>query len=281
MTAPPAAAPTPGPAPQRVLFWASKQLGLRCFAHLAELAAGRPDAAIAGLVHSDRDHRKSGRARNELVELARDLGVPVFDEHQDPVGTDATIGIAVGYPHRITPRALARCQRGALNLHMAPLPHYRGSKTLAHAIINGEERCGVSLHYMDAGLDTGDVIAVRWIPIPPTGPERQIMTELAETAFDLFTEYAPRLLDPEPIPATPQSVLEEQGGVVPRRCTRASLAALYELSHGWDFERLYRYARALDTGNGKLPYIEDGGRRIYLQVAPGPPSTAHETEPTP
>jgi methionyl-tRNA formyltransferase len=261
------------PAGRRVLFWGSKELGRRCFAQLVDHARSQARVDIVAVCVSARDARRGATPPDAIAALAGELGVPVFTEHDDiPVAAD--VGLAVGYPHAIPAAVLGRCRDGALNLHMGPLPHYRGSKTLVHAILNGESRYGVSLHYMDAALDTGDVVAVRWMDLPGDRTAEQITDQLVELGFDLVEEHLPRLLGGGRLPAVPQSELAAVGGVLPRYYTRTSIAPLYRLSAEWDFDMLYRHVRALTTGEGRAPYLEHQGRRLYLSTQPPSPAAA-------
>jgi methionyl-tRNA formyltransferase len=257
-------------AARRVLFWGGKQLGYRCLAHLVEHARNTAAVEIVGVGVSARDGRRGGADRTAVASLARRLGLPTFTECDD-VTVSADVGIAIGYPHLIPPSALDRCRDGALNLHLAPLPHYRGTKTLVHAILNGDSRHGATLHYMDAGIDTGDVVVVRWMDLPRGGTTQQIMVKLADLGYEIFVEYLPRILAPGRLPAVPQSDLVA-AGVAPMYCTRRSIDPLYRLSAEWDFDTLHRHTRALTTGDARMPYLEQDGRRIYLSVdPPGPP----------
>ncbi len=54
---------------------------------------------------------------------------------------------------------------GCMNVHVSLLPKYRGAAPMQRAIMNGEEKTGVTVMYMDEGLDTGDIIAVSEFPI--------------------------------------------------------------------------------------------------------------------
>ena len=54
---------------------------------------------------------------------------------------------------------------GCINLHVSLLPKYRGAAPMQRAIMNGEKETGVTVMYMDEGLDTGDVIAREIFPI--------------------------------------------------------------------------------------------------------------------
>lgn len=252
---------------RRVIFWGSKELGRRCFARLVDHACSHTEVEIVAVCVSARDAGRGATPSDAIAALAGDLGIPVFTEHDD-IAVAADVGLAVGYPHVIPAAVLRRCRDGAVNLHMGPLPHYRGSKTLVHAILNGETRYGVSLHYMDAALDTGDVVAVRWMDLPGDRTAEQITDQLVEIGFDLVEEHLPRLLSGGRLPAVPQSELAETAGVLPRYYTRTSVVPLYRLSAHWDFDMLYRHVRALTTGEGRAPYLEHQGRRIYLSTQP-------------
>lgn len=56
---------------------------------------------------------------------------------------------------------------GFLNCHAGALPFYRGRSPLNWAILNGEERFGVTVHHVDEGVDTGDIVLQRFGPIGP------------------------------------------------------------------------------------------------------------------
>ena len=47
---------------------------------------------------------------------------------------------------------------GCLNIHASLLPKYRGASPIQHVIIDGEEKTGITIMQMDAGLDTGDML---------------------------------------------------------------------------------------------------------------------------
>jgi methionyl-tRNA formyltransferase len=69
--------------------------------------------------------------------------------------------------------------KGIVNIHLSELPRYRGIAPVTFAIMNGEEEHGVSLHYIDEGVDRGDVISQRKINIKDLN---------ANDAFDLATK---------------------------------------------------------------------------------------------
>lgn len=56
---------------------------------------------------------------------------------------------------------------GCLNIHASLLPKYRGTSPIQHVILDGEEKTGVTIMQMDAGIDTGDMLYKKEIPIAP------------------------------------------------------------------------------------------------------------------
>ncbi len=109
--------------------------------------------------------------------------------------------LSVLWPHIIGPKDLSEAVY--LNLHPAPLPEYRGCNSYAHAIINGEDEYGVSLHYMDEGIDTGPIIGVRRFPIFHDDTGKSLYDRAQVEALNLFEEWWPVLREGLP-PATVQ-----------------------------------------------------------------------------
>jgi methionyl-tRNA formyltransferase len=80
-------------------------------------------------------------------------------------GLEPDLVVCMGFPWKIPPDALAVPRLGWLNGHPSLLPRHRGPIPVAWAIRNGDEEYGVTFHRMDAGLDTGAILAQRPLPI--------------------------------------------------------------------------------------------------------------------
>lgn len=90
------------------------------------------------------------------------------------------VAVVVAYGKILPPEVLAAPRLGCLNVHASLLPRYRGAAPIQWAIVRGETETGVCLMQMDAGMDTGPVLARRSLSI---GPD--------ETAGELFERLAP------------------------------------------------------------------------------------------
>jgi len=102
------------------------------------------------------------------------------------IGPDAIIVVGYG---RIIPQWMIDLPRlGNLNLHASLLPKYRGAAPIQWAIANGESVTGVTTMRIDAGLDTGDILMQREIPIAPEDTAETLGLKLASIGADLMVE---------------------------------------------------------------------------------------------
>src|SRR5215470_8962437 len=96
--------------------------------------------------------------------------------------------IVVGYG-RIIPQWMLDLPRlGNINLHASLLPKYRGAAPIQWAIANGETVTGVTTMRIDAGLDTGDILLQKEMPIAPDDTSETLAPRLAEMGADLLAE---------------------------------------------------------------------------------------------
>ena len=132
--------------------------------------------------------RQDARA-NEIREEVRGRGIETIEQ---PLKCDSN-----GFAERISslepdlifvwsyPMILAKDiigipRLGCMNLHMGLLPHYRGVNGLKWALINDEAQTGVTLHYMDEGIDTGDMISRISFPL---GEEDDLVSLMKKARF--------------------------------------------------------------------------------------------------
>ena len=164
--------------------------------------------------------RPRGRGMEMMVSPVKDaairLGIAVlqpatiknnaeFRDQLAATGPDASIDaiVVVGYG-RIIPQWMIDLPRlGNLNLHASLLPKYRGAAPIQWAIANGESVTGVTTMRIDAGLDTGDILMQREIPIGPEDTAETLGPKLASIGADLMVATV-RGLDTGQVHPTPQ-----------------------------------------------------------------------------
>ncbi|WP_030299677.1 formyltransferase family protein [Streptomyces katrae] len=147
---------------------------------------------------------------------ARHLHVPASDDvnaHADALAQVCTDGVVWSLNNRRIFRApLLSGGLRILNIHNGLLPRHRGLPSVAvlFALLNGEREYGATLHEVDAGIDTGRVLAVRRFPVAPDARHFQVMLRGVRACQALFEETLPAVaaaaaLPPPPAPAGPSA----------------------------------------------------------------------------
>lgn len=104
--------------------------------------------------------------------------------------------IAVVAYGKILPKAILDIPKyGCINVHSSLLPKYRGSAPMQWAIINGEEKTGVTTMLMDIGMDTGDMLLKKEIAILDTDNLETIHDKLMVIGADLLVETIDKLVE--------------------------------------------------------------------------------------
>ncbi|HTT17388.1 MAG TPA: methionyl-tRNA formyltransferase [Candidatus Sulfotelmatobacter sp.] len=96
--------------------------------------------------------------------------------------------IVVGYGRIIPQWMLDLPPLGNINLHASLLPKYRGAAPIQWAIANGETLTGNTTMRVDAGLDTGDILLQKEMPIAPDDTSETLAPRLADMGADLLVE---------------------------------------------------------------------------------------------
>jgi phosphoribosylglycinamide formyltransferase 1 len=113
---------------------------------------------------------------------AREAGIPTatfsLDCHTDRAERDLVMAtwleehgvelvVLAGYMHLLTPPFLKRFPERVINVHPSLLPAFPGARAIDDALAAGVETTGVSVHYVDDGLDTGPLIVQEDVPVEP------------------------------------------------------------------------------------------------------------------
>jgi methionyl-tRNA formyltransferase len=161
-----------------------------------------------------RPDQPAGRGKplraSPVKRLAEKHGLPIFQpstfrkpEFVAPLRDLAPDAILVAaYGLILPPEVLAIPPRGCVNTHASLLPRHRGAEPIPAAILAGDTETGITLMQMDAGLDTGPILAQRAIPIAEDDTTSTLTPKLADLAAALLIETLPRILageiEPQP-----------------------------------------------------------------------------------
>lgn len=180
---------------------------------------------------------------------------------KDPQATDEIrtlnpdVIVVMAYGQILPGTVLEIPKVACLNLHASLLPRWRGAAPIQAAIAAGDRETGITVIYMDEGLDTGDILLQRKIDISPNETGGILHDRLGEIAPDVLLESL-RLLENGTAPRTPQNN------------ALATLAPKLNREHGridWNepAETIERKIRAFNPWPGAFTEIGGGNLKIF------------------
>ena len=181
----------------RVIFMGTPEFAALC---LEQLILNRYQVVAA---YTQRD-KPAGRGRTlvsppvKRVALAWELPVvqPASLKSEEAVaklaGFAPDVIVVAAFGQILPPSVLDVPRYGCINIHPSLLPRFRGASPIVAAILAGDEFTGVSIMLMDAGLDTGPVLARAQIPISRWDTTGSLTTKLSIIAAQLLGEVLPR-----------------------------------------------------------------------------------------
>ncbi len=127
-------------------------------------------------------------------------------------GRGVELVVLAGYMALLTPGFLARFPGHIINVHPALLPAFPGLRAIEQALEYGVKVFGVTVHFVDEGVDTGPIIAQRAVELPEATDPAQVREALRPLEHDLLCEAVVRLArgDVHSDPAHPRHVTVER-----------------------------------------------------------------------
>ncbi len=183
----------------RIIFMGYHNIGYVCLKALIELCREVGDEIVAVVTHEDDPKEEIWFA--SVRQLAFENYLPVYQpaDPNDPAFLAAMQALqpdwlfSCYYRHMLKQPLLDLPRLGALNLHGSLLPRYRGRCPLNWVLVHGEAETGVTLHYMEAKADRGDIVGFQRVPITFEDTALTLFAKMTVAAQALMREAYPLL----------------------------------------------------------------------------------------
>ena len=145
--------------------------------------------------------RKKVLTKTPVKELAEEYNIEVFQPVRIKNDFDKIIEwnpdmiITCAYGQIIPEEIINLPKLGCINVHGSLLPKYRGGAPIHRSIINGDKETGITIMYMDKGMDTGNIISMRSIPIEDEDNLETLSDKLSILGRDLLLDTLPSIID--------------------------------------------------------------------------------------
>lgn len=214
-----------------------------------------------------REDKPKGRGKEmafpPVKEYALEHNIPVFQpgKIKSPEAIEilkkyeADIFVVAAYGQILSKEILEMPRLGCINVHTSLLPKYRGSSPIQWAIIEGETETGVTIMQMDEGMDTGDILFTKTVPIDKDETGGSLFDKLAATGADIIVDALDLIEKGEVTPikqdeelATYTKMLNKKLGYI--RFVRSA-------------EEIERLVRGLDPWPSTYTYYNDKTLKIW------------------
>jgi phosphoribosylglycinamide formyltransferase-1 len=156
---------------------------------------GRDGIEVAGVASNKPGAMALDRAREAAIETA------VFErgDYRDRAERDEAIGdwlaergvdliVLAGYMELLSPEFVSRFRNRIVNVHPALLPSFPGLDAIEQALDHGVRVTGVTVHFVDEGVDSGPVILQRAVPVPESRDVQELEAEIHRVEHELLPE---------------------------------------------------------------------------------------------
>ena len=216
----------------------------------------------------DKPKGRSGELQvSDVKACALEHNIPVFQpvkikekEHVEFLrSVPADIYVVAAFGQILSQEILDIPRLGCVNIHASILPEYRGAAPIQQAIIDGKKSTGVTIMQMAAGMDTGDILLQREIPITDDDTGGSLFDKLSGLGAELIVEALPKIERGELTPIPQDEDLATKCGKLSKNMGR--------IDFSMDAVSIRNLIRGLDPWPSAFAYLEGKMLKIWKAKA--------------
>ena len=239
----------------------SKPIGFQCLAYLLENAKAL-NVEVIGVLTNTKHILNANE--HDIVALCQKNGVKIVPNLSAFLEIAAVdIIISVQYHQILKQRHIDKARQIAVNLHIAPLPEYRGCNQFSFAILDKAKMFGTTIHKMETKIDAGDILFESRFAIPEKCMVSELYALSLEKTLLLFQKHLADIVN-ENYVGTPQAAfLGKRKSSFHRR---RDIQDIKKIDLSWPKERIERHFRATYFPPFEPPYAVVDGRKVYFSL---------------
>lgn len=243
---------------KKILFLGSKPIGYTCLNFLLQNSAAL-QCEVVGVLSNDNQRFDNSLS---IRKLTSDYGIP-FIEELDAILEMKNVDfiISVQYHLILRQKHIDVANEMAINLHMAPLPEYRGCNQFSFAIFNQASTFGTTLHRLESGIDNGAIIAERRFDLENGQEVKPLYDKTFEESVFLFEENIGNVLSGNYTLNDQANLIDERGLNI---YFRKDIAQLKEIDLNDSADVITRKVRATAMPGFEPPFAIVDGKKYYI-----------------
>lgn len=203
---------------------------------------------------------RSGSVDKTLIAFSEKYDIPLHENikvnsgafYRLASGYDCDLFVSMSFNQIFKEDIINLPKKGVINCHAGKLPFYRGRNVLNWALINDEKEFGVTVHYVDTGVDTGDIILQRTCPITDADTYKTLLEKAYVACADVLYD-ALKMIQHDRVTAVKQSDIHPAGFYCGKRGEGDENIDWRQTSR-----RLFNFVRALSEPGPKAATFLNG-----------------------
>lgn len=243
---------------KKIVFLGSKPIGYICLDYLIKNQKTL-NIEIIGILTND--NLRFGKEYN-LKSLAKENEIDIIDSLNDLLKIEGIdILISIQYHEILKKEHIAKAKEIAINLHMAPLPEYRGCNQFSFAIYNDENEFGTTIHRLEEGVDNGSIIFESRFKIRNDIAILELYQKTFDESVSLFKNNIQKIFDGD-YSLKPQ---KDYDGVRKQNFYfRKDIKDLKQIDINDSEDVVDRIIRATSMPGYEPPYTYVKGKKVYI-----------------
>lgn len=162
-----------------------------------EMVVTQPDKEVG---------RKRILTPSKVKEFAIEKGIKVFqprrirEDFKEIIDIKPDLIVTCAYGQIIPKELIDLPKYGCINIHASLLPEYRGGAPIHHAVIDGKDKTGITIMYMNEKMDEGDILYQKEIDILKEDNTSSMFNKLSALGSEMIKEFIPKLISGEITP---------------------------------------------------------------------------------
>ena len=242
---------------RKVLFLGSKKIGYECLRTLIQLQK-KNEVNICGIVtNPERENPKYS-----FSDIASASNIKIYKNIDESLARHEIDFIVSVQYHKILSTHQIQCAKSmAINLHMAPLPEYRGCNQFSFAIYNKTRIFGATLHIINEEVDGGDILAEERFEINEGIDVVELYNKTYTTSLKLFNDKILAIMNGECNRIPQNKLIRDRGS---KLYYRKDIIALKQLNLEQGIKDIVQRVKATSMTGFEPPYFEYNSQKYFV-----------------
>lgn len=245
---------------EKIVFLGSKEVGLVCF---QELISKQKELGYQ-IIAAGGGNPLLDNPNLNTQSIAKENEIHFIQKPDELLSLDFDVLISVQYHKILNAHQIQCAKKAAFNLHMAPLPEYRGCNQFSFAIAHGAKMFGTTLHIMDPKIDHGDIVFEKRFELLPEWGVKELRDKTIEQSIALFKHALSDLIKDKYTKTKQEDLINKRGTQL---IFRKDIEQLKIIDLNWPEDRIDRTIKATYFPPFDPPYTILNGQKINLSPA--------------